>query len=69
VRADSLRGVIRTLVSDVRDVDVTLWGEESDPATGKERQVNDDSDRTHYSVWPRIGALAVRFRFRAPAPI
>ena len=45
VRADSLRGV--TLVSDVRDV--TLWGEESNPATGKERQVN-DSDRDSFAL-------------------
>ena len=49
VRADSLRGV--TLVSDVRDV--TLWGEESNPATGKERQANDSDKDSFALLWGR----------------
>ena len=48
---DSLRGMTLTLVSDVRDV--TLWGEESNPATGKERQVNDSDKDSFALLWGR----------------
>ena len=51
VCADSLRCVTLTLVSDVRDV--TLWGEESNPATGKERQVNDSDKDSFALLWGR----------------